>query len=376
MPLIVRSFRFKLLPTRQQHEALERIAESQRLLYNAALQERIDAWAKARVFRTYMDQCRALTECRRELPDMAALPLNIQRATLKRLDEAFAGFRRRLKAGGRAGFPRFKGKGWWSSFGFAQFMGIRWDRRRLRWAGLPGGLRVHLTRPLPAGRILSCTIKRSGAAWHVAFQVEHEVTALRPAGRTVGLDLGLSSLITLSDGTKIENLRANKRARAEMRRRQRALARCKRSSKGRRKARARLARLHQRITNQRETYLHTISARLIRDYDLISVEDLRVAALARGSLSGSVADASWGKLLQFLAYKAESAGRTITKVDPRNTSQACSHCGTLVKKALRDRVHACPSCGTVLDRDHNAALNILHRAVVGPGLAKLPAAAA
>ena len=147
---MILTHRYRLLPLKSQHRALERLCEAQRQLYNAALEERIDFHRKTGKTHTYIDQCKALTQCRREMPEMGELPLKLQRWTLKRLDDAFQGFFRRLKArSGKAGFPRFRGKGRWDAFGFSEFIGIRFDGKRLRFAGMPGGLKVHLHRPLP-----------------------------------------------------------------------------------------------------------------------------------------------------------------------------------------------------------------------------------
>src|SRR5258706_2729681 len=160
------SFRYRLLPTKRQHRALEQILESQRQLYNAALEERIDAYRKAGLTRTLFDQSKALTEWRQSDPEASALPLNLQRATLKRLDEAYRGFFRRVKAGVKPGFPRFRGKGWFDSFGFSEFSGITFKNLRLHFKGMPGGLRVYLHRALPAGAsIRSCNFKRNTKGW-------------------------------------------------------------------------------------------------------------------------------------------------------------------------------------------------------------------
>ena len=145
------TYRYRLLPTKRQRRALEQILESQRQLYNAALEERIGAYRKAGVTRTYIDQTQALTEWRRSDPEASALPVCLQRATLKRLDEAYKGFFRRTKRGGKAGFPRFRGKGWFDSFGFREFVGITLKEARLRFKSLPGTLRVHWHRELPTG---------------------------------------------------------------------------------------------------------------------------------------------------------------------------------------------------------------------------------
>lgn len=361
------SFKFRLLPTRAQHRALEEILEGQRHLYNAALAERIDCFQKTGSGRTYMDQCKAVTEWRGQDADAAKTPANLQRWTLKRLDDAYAAFFRRAKGKGKAGFPRFRGKGRWRSFGFAEFSGIRFDGKRLRFSTLNGGVRVHTHRPLPAGKPLSCTFMRDAKGWSVLFQMRVPCSDKRPVINAVGIDVGLTALATLSTGEAIPNPRHAKRAERELRRRQRALARCKKGSKQRQKVRAKVAQLHKKVSDTRSTYLHQISANLVDRFDLISVEKLNVKGMAKSVLAKPVHDASWGRLRQLLAYKAEKAGAQLIEIDPRNTSQACSCCGVIVPKTLSVRVHECTNCGTVLDRDHNAAINILRLGVVAQG---------
>ena len=362
------TYKYRLLPSKRQHAALAAILEAQRVFYNAALQERIDCYRKTGKGRSYMDQCCALTECRRDLPEMAALPANLQRWTLKRLADAFSGFFRRVKCGEKPGFPRFRGKGWWSSFGFNEFSGIQFDGKRLRFGGLSSGLRVHLHRPLPDGAdIRSCVFHRDGRGWYVCFQIAVVASEKRVVERAVGIDLGLKVFAYQSDGVVIPAPKIARRAEREMRIRQRALARCKRGSKRRLKVKVRLVRAHADIVNARTTWLHQQSARIANSYDLIAVEDLNVRGMVRNRcLARSISDAAWSRFLGFLAYKAEKAGGYLIRVNPRNTSQKCSNCGELVPKSLAVRTHACPHCGLVIDRDWNAAKNIL-KAEVGLG---------
>ncbi|TMH84824.1 MAG: hypothetical protein E6H47_11530, partial [Betaproteobacteria bacterium] len=216
--------------------------------------------------RTYIDQCKALTQCRRDLPEMGELPVNLQRWTLKRLDDAFQGFFHRLKArSGKVGFPRFRGKGRWEAFGFAEFCGIRFDGRRLRFAGMPGGPKLHLHRPMPGDPdIRSCVFRRDGRGWHVCLQIAVEAPEKRAVSTALGVDLGLKVFAYCSDNVVIANPRVAQRAENELRRRQRALARCKRGSNRRRKVRSRVARLHRKIADTRNTWLHQQSAALIK----------------------------------------------------------------------------------------------------------------
>ncbi len=366
---MILTYSYRLLPTKQQHRALETILESQRQLYNAALEERIDAYRKANLTRTYFDQTKALTEWRQADPEASSLPANLQRATLKRLDEAYKGFFRRVKRGGKPGFPRFRGKGWFDSFGFREFAGITMRAGRLRFKGMPGSLRVHLHRPIPTEAIVkSCVFRRDVKGWMVGLAVALPTVSLREGERAVGIDLGITTFAALSDGALIPSLKAARRAESRLRIAQRALARRKRGSKGRGKARNEVRRCHAATVRRRANQLHQASARLVRDYDVIAIEALNVKGLARSSLAKDVHDASWAKFISLLRYKAARAGARLIEVDPRNTTQDCSGCGVRVPKQLGDRQHECPHCGLSIDRDLNAARNILYRAGVGPGL--------
>jgi putative transposase len=366
---MILTYCYRVLPGRAQHRALEASLESQRQLYNAALEERIGAYRNAGVTRTYVDQCKALTEWRRSDPQAASVPLCLQRWTLKQLDEAFRGFFRRVKAGTKPGFPRFRGKSRFDSFGFREFRGIRFENGRLRFAGMPGGLRVHLHRALPEGtRIRSCVFRRDDKGWKVGFAVDVPAAPQRPSIRAVGVDLGISTFAALSDGGFVPSLKAARRVERRLRMVNRALARKARGSHGRRKARQAVARCHSKVARARLDFLHQASARLVRDYDVIVVEKLNVKGLARSALAKDVHDASWARFISMLRYKAECAASRLVEVDPHDTSQDCSGCGIKVPKKLDVRWHECPHCGLSIDRDLNAARNILNRAGVGPGL--------
>ena len=365
---MILTYRYRLLPTKRQHRALETILESQRQLYNAALQERIEAYRKANLTRTYVDQSRALTEWRQSDPEGSTVPLTLQRATLKRLDEAYRGFFRRVSSGGKSGFPRFRGRGWFDSFGFREFRGISLKGRKVRFKGMPGALRVHLHRPMPQEAVIkSCTFRRDIKGWLVGFAVELPAPPLRESASAIGIDLGITTFATLSDGSVIPSLRAARKEERRLRIAQRALTRKLRGSRGRQRARDGLRQCHAVIARLRSSHLHEASARLTRNWDVIVVEALQVKKLARSALAKDINDASWAKFVSMLRYKAERAGARLIEVDPRNTTQDCSCCGMKVPKELGERQHDCPHCGLSMGRDLNAALNILHRAGVGPG---------
>lgn len=310
---------------------------------------------------TFFDQNKSLTTWRQE--SETALPAMLHRWTIKRLDDAFQAFYRRAKKkNGKAGFPRYRGKNW-SSFGFVEFSGIRLIDKRLKIKGFKSGLRVHMHRPLPPDPdIRSCTFTRDGTNWYVSLQVKMEAPELREVRNGIGIDVGLNALLATTDGTLIAAPKFSRKAEKEMRRRQRALSRSKRGSRKRLKAKQRVAAWHRKITNTRNTHLHQIAAALVKKYDGFAVEKLNIQGMMRSNLSRSIADASWGTFFQMLCYKAARAGAQYVTVDPRHTSQLCSGCGVIVKKTLSDRTHECLHCGLVMDRDINAAHNILSRA--------------
>jgi putative transposase len=362
------TYRFRLLPTKRQHRALENILESQRELYNAALEERIGAFKKAGISRSYIDQCNALSEWRRTDADAKALPPNLQRATLKRLDDAFRGFFRRVSDGKTPGFPRFRAAGRFDSFGFREWCGILFRSGRLHFRGMPGGLRVHLHRQMPITTIKTCRFRRDVTGWTVSFVVEVEAGTPRRGTRVVGVDLGIRTFAALSDGGFIPSLRAARRHERQVRVAQRRLMRRKPGSAGRGDAKEALAREHRRIRNRRSNFLHQAAARLIRDYDTIVSEQMAVDSMTRWKHAKDVYDASWTMFTAMLRYKAEWAGARLVEVDSQHTTQECSGCGSHVPKLLRTAYHDCQHCGLQLDRDLNAARNILNRAGLGPGL--------
>jgi len=357
MKQIIRAYRYRLLPTKKQHKDLLVILESQRQLYNAALEERIGCYRKTGKGRSYVDQTLALTELRKDA-EFTNVSVALQRWTLRRIDNAYKAF---FKFGG---FPRFRSYARWRSFGYSQFLGITLKDCRLHLKGVHGGLRVHFHRPLK-GKIVSCIFTKDVKGWYVSFQTKVELQTVAHTGAEVGLDVGLKTFASLSNGGAIPAPQIARRAHKQLRQKQRALARCKCGSNRRKKIKSRLESAFAKIANTRKTFLHQHSARLVKEYGLIAVEDLKIRNMVKNhNLARSISDAGWGIFINMIEYKAEEAGTRFVKVNPRNTSQACSGCGQIVQKDLSVRVHSC-DCGLVLDRDVNAARNILTLAVVG-----------
>jgi putative transposase len=383
------TYRYKLRPTKGQHALLDEMLERQRQLYNAALQERVEAWKKAGLSISKIDQNKSLTQVRSFDEAYAAVPVAMSRWSIARVDDAFKGFFGRAKRGEKPGFPRFKARARWKSFGFAEWNGVRVRGKRLLFAPFPHGLEMKLHRAIPDGALpKSCTFTKSVRHWHVSIAMDVPVEAEHPRpGACVGIDVGVEHLLTTSDGEHVENVRAGARKKRQLSIAQRALARCRRGSKRRRKVRERLARVQRSIANARSTRLHQVSARIARDHAFIAVEKLNVRNMTRSAkgtavepgtnvrqkagLNRSMLDASTSRLIDFISYKAERAGGELVRVDARNTSQDCSACGARVPKELKQRIHKC-GCGAELQRDHNAALNILERALVAHGRARPP----
>lgn len=357
------NFKYRLNLTKNQHRKLEEICESQRILYNAALQERIGCYQKTGKGRSYRDQCKSLTELRQD-PEFSNLPANLQRWTLKRVDDAFIGFFGRIKRGIKAGFPRYRGKHYWKSFGFAEFTGLKFDGKRIRFKGFGSGIKVHLTRPIQ-GEIKSCTFRRDLKGWYICFDCAVPITKINHPEKQIGIDVGITHLATLSNGEHIPNIKVAKHHQSKLRRRQRALARCKKGSNRRKKIRLNLARTYNKIFNVRQNHNHQVSSRLAKEYHTIIVEDLKIMNMVKNhTFARSIYDAAWGDLIRKLTYKAAKADGKVIKVNPRNTSQLCSGCGQLVPKKLSES-HNC-NCGTILDRDVNAAKVILSRGEIVP----------
>jgi putative transposase len=379
-----RSYKFRMRPTRRQHIALGRCLESHRELYNAALQERRDAWRQSRTRISYGAQSGQLKEIRRERDDAAVWSFSSQQATLRRLNRAFAGFFRRVKAGGRPGYPRFKGLGRFDSVEWPKDGdGARWlpDAGRVYLQGI-GQVKVAAHRPV-IGRVKTIQIVRQGRHWMLILSCDVVPANPLPAtGRKVGLDVGIASFITTSDGVTVDNPRWSRTAAERLTLAQQRLSRKKRGSNNRKRAQQTLAARHRKIANQRRDFHHKTARGLVKSYDLIVVEDLKIAnmlrrpkpiddpdspgrylpngAAAKRGLNRSISDAAWGQFVSILRAKAEDAGRTWIAVDPKHTSDGCEVCGyAATANRVTQAAFVCQHCGHTAQADEQAARNIL-----------------
>lgn len=371
------SYKYRVYPNRDQSEALCGMLTAFCDLYNAGLQQRIEAYQRQGKSLRYADQANELKAVRLADERLARYSYSAEQQVLRRLDKSFKAFFRRCKAGEKPGFPRFRAKARYHSTEFRVGDGLTLRKsKHLGVVGIPGEIKCKWHRALPSDPASAILTRQSGK-WFVVFHVEVS-EAERREGATVGIDLGLSALVALSNGETIERPRWTKRAAKGLRRRQRSLARCKRGSKRRTKVRARLAAYSAKIARKRADQLHKLSADLVRRFAGIGVENLNIVGLARGMLAKDVLDAAWSQLVFYIVYKAAKAGGEVVKVDPRGTSQSCPECGAIRPKALAERVHRC-ECGCVRDRDV-AAAQVVHLRAFGAGnrpwIAKLPDAAA
>ena len=355
------SYKFRLYPNKTHLQKLESTLKLCRELYNSALLHRIQAWQKARYHVTYTEQANSLVEVKQVMPEFEEVHSQVLQDVLRRLDKNFKAFFRKLKMGEKPGFPRFKGRNWYKSFCYPQSGWQFLGDRKIQISKI-GIIRVKKHRNFPEGaRLKTLTLKKEIDRWYaiVSFEIpdRKDKVAIRNA---VGIDMGIRSFAVLSDGTLIENPRYLAKSEAKLAEAQRVFSRKRKGTCAREKARVRVAKIHRKIANQRNDFLHKISKKLVDTYDLIAYEDLRIKNMIKnGNLSKSIGDCSWGRFLQYIAYKAEGAGKYAIGVDPRGTSQNCSTCGARVPKLLSYRVHICNKCHIVLDRDLNASRNIL-----------------
>jgi len=353
---MIKTFKYRLYPSKRQAEALTfHLAEACRL-YNAALQERRDAYEIERKSISFYDQSKQLKDIR-AAGDIGIANFTCARDALQRADRAFAAFFRRVKGGQTPGFPRFKSFRRYDSITFTNGYRLL-PSGRLRLQGI-GETKLKLHRTI-GGVIKTATVKRDAGKWYVCFNVECKSETIARSSETIGLDLGASPIFaTLSDGSKVRNPQCYRKAEKRLRIAQRKVSRRKKGSNGRRKAVLLLQRAHAHVRNQRADFHHKLSRSLVNRFGLIAIEDMKPSpSLTTGFTAKPVYDAGWGLFIQKLTYKAESAGRVLAKVDPGGTSQTCL-CGFAVSKAVWKRWHSCPSCGLRAPRDQVSAKLIL-----------------
>ncbi len=358
------TFKYRLYPTKAQTQFLEEQLREACSLYNAAKQERDDAWKTCRKSINYYDQANQLKAMRAD-GCLTLVNFSCGQDVLRRVDKTYKAFFARVKRGEKPGFPRYRSFRRYDSITFPDpghgYKLMPAGKLRIQGAG---HIKVKLHRPVE-GKIKTLSIKRESGRWFACFSVERDTVPLPASDRATGIDVGLNSFAVLADGTEIKNPQHYRNAEARLRRAQRKVARRKKGGNRRRKAVRELQRAHIHVRNQRADFQQKLSRRLVNTYGVIAVEDMNVKGLAGGMLAKSVHDAGWSTFIQMLSYKAECAGRDLVKVNARGTSQTCV-CGAPAPKTLADRWHDCPACGLSAGRDHVSAQVILKRARIEP----------
>lgn len=390
----LKTYKFRLYPTKAQITRLEQTLSLCRELYNAALQERRDAYRMQSVSLNYYDQANQLSGIKEVRPDLNEIHSQVLQDVLRRVQKAFDGFFRRIKAGvssSKVGYPRFQGYGRYNSFTYPQ-TGWSLHNDKLTLSKIGQNIKVKLHRAV-SGKVKTCTVKReNGDKWFVVFTVEYEFEQpTEPhTGPAVGIDVGIEHFANLSNGEQIENPRHYRRREKQLAHVQKRYSRLKslpRNTPRKRKALRALQNSHRRIRNCRVDFLHKLSIRLARTYSLIAVEALKVqnlmarpkpkenteqpghflpnGASAKSGLTKSIADAAWSSFITILKSKVEYTGSVVVEVNPARTSQTCPVCGVVRPKELSERWHSCP-CGAEMHRDVAAA-----RVILGRGLASI-----
>lgn len=356
---MIATFKYRLYPSQTQERLLDQTLETCRRWYNICLAERKDAYEGEKRSIGKFEQLANVKTYRKENPYAGQVHSHVLQVVTADLDKAFQAFFRRVKAGETPGYPRFRGRDRFDSFGLKEYgNGFKLDGRRLKLSGI-GRVAVRWHRPIE-GQIKTLRIRRQAGKWYVCFSCEVEAQPLEPTGLEVGIDAGIASLFTTSDGEHVENPKWYRSEQAKLCILQRRVSRRKKGGANRRKAVRALQRQHEHIANQRSDFLMKTVHSLIVRYDCIAIEDLQIVNMAQNHhLAKSILDAGWGNFRQQLTFKAECAGKTVVAVPPAYTSKTCSGCGTIFETlTLADRWVRC-ECGLSMDRDENAACNLL-----------------
>lgn len=365
---MLKTYRYRIYPNNRQKQIIDQTIELCRYLYNCGLEHRILAYRQRRASVYAYQQINELPGIKEVFPDYKNIYSQVLQDVLRRLDKTFSSFFRRVKTGEKPGFPRYKGENRYHSFTYPQPQENMIPANGKVYLPKIGKVKIKLHREIP-GNIKTVTVTRRNGKCYACFTVEVESVLLPKTGRTVGIDVGVFAFVATSDGLLVQSPQTYRKAEKSLKALQREVSRRKKGSNRRRKSVQKLASVHEKIANQRKDIAHKTARYLVNNYDLIAHEDLQIKNMVKNHhLAKSIQDSGWGMFFDILAYKAEEAGKQVIKVNPHNTSQICSGCGHIVKKTLAVRIHKCPHCGLELDRDINAARNILATALSITGL--------
>ena len=372
-----RTYQYRIRTSVQGYDHLDEVLHMCKTLYNAALQERRDAYRMNRISRSYLDQQAQFTLIRRDLPEWKAISLLIGRGVLRRIDRAFQAFFHRIRLGEKPGYPRFQSHRRYSTIELAEVQPsmIRYGAKGRPFLKIKGLPNLHFqAKNIPDSKPKKLMLTKRPTGWVLSLTFELEANPLPETDRFVGIDMGVAKRLTLSDGTRIERRRTDNKREQRLRR---SISRCSKGSSTRAKRVRSLGRETYRNQIRNRNQVHRITTDLVRRYDLIALENLRIGNMtrsvrgteefpgksvkAKSGLNRSILDQTWGMMQSQLIYKAEDADREVVFVDPKYTSQTCSKCGLIEASNRTGEKYSCV-CGMELDADVNAALNVLSRA--------------
>ena len=355
-----KTFEYRLEPNGRQKKKMGEVLEACRSVYNWALEDRKNLYEKYRVNTNYSDQCRYFNFIKTE--EAKEIYQHALQDSLKRCDKAFQNFFRRCKAKQNPGYPRFRGAGWYDSFTFPEAGkgGAILEGERLMLSGI-GRVRIILHRPTE-GKMKTCTVKKKADGWYASFSCELPDAATNELDNPIGIDVGIKNFVVLSNGEKIENPKLFVKSQKKLGHYQRMMEKKKKGGQNREDAKHLVALQYLKVARERKDFHFKLAKKLVDKYNPIVVEDLNISGMAKNvRLSKSIYDAGWGQFISMIMNKAENAGSKIFKISAIGTSQTCSSCGRKVPKKLSQRTHLCPFCGLKMDRDENAAINILQK---------------
>lgn len=361
-----KTYKYRVYPTGKQEKTMLAILESCRWLYNQLLEQRKTLWETQKKGISLYQQQAGIAKLIAVNPSLENVYSQTKQNIAVRIDLAFKAFFRRCKSGEKPGYPRFRGKNWYDSFTYPQDNGsfkLTENDTRIYLSKI-GNVKIKYHQKLQ-GKMKTCVVKRSPTGkWYVCISCLDIVSKkLKASKKQVGIDVGLKTFATFSDGNVIENPRFFKHSEKMLAKAQRKLAKQKMATPERAKAKNVVAKAHEKIKHHRDNFTHQESRKIVNAYGLIVVEDLDIKnMIVKGQFSTirkGIADVAWSEFGRRLAYKAENAGRQFIAVNPAYTTQDCSACGNRQIMKLPERTYVCPVCGLEMDRDMNAAKNIL-----------------
>nr|WP_293099786.1 transposase [Okeania sp. SIO2F4] len=378
------AYQYKLRPTKEQVEKIDRTLDMLRCQYNYMLAERFNWWEQNRCpinacplichlpelkdRPTRFSQQASLTQLKIDRPWYKEIHSQVLQEVPKRVELAFDRWLKGDVNGKRLGKPRFKGKGQYKTFTYPQFKQHHFVNNKVKLSKI-GDVKVIVHRPIPDGFIIKTVlVTRKYNGYFVTFSLEDKsVPEIKPdikRGKIVGIDVGLIDFFVTSDNESVPAPKYLRKSERKLKSAQRKVSRRKKGSKRRQKAIKKLANKHRKVADTRKYFHFKTANNLLSKYDIVAVEKLNIKGMAKSRLAKSVHDAAWGQFNTILTNKAEKAGQLIVEVKPHRTSVECSRCGYKVKKTLAQRQHDCPNCNLSIGRDLNAAINIKNRAKV------------